>query len=304
MIRLEIEKKDTLETIINLLDQAKIEYTTDPKEPYDKIIFTELTKSTLEKMKKEKQNTHQIIFISFGIENKIYKSQMRKSKNSEKYLEQVKQLNTLAHTIIISLPYYKSVFPHAIVIEKPYQKTEKTKKAIRKKYDLSTQKKSILCCDLEYQNIPNIIKLSEQNKNQKIMLFGYTPDYKLSKKNRQLLKNLPPNIIQVKTILFQNYEELIPIVDTVILFTYDYKMEYIYKAFEQKKTILIKEEKILDDYLINSKHLYTFKDQKELELKLKKIKENRVSNLNFNKEEFLKKISSSNIIDKIQKYLA
>lgn len=304
MIKIEIDSKELTMDIINLLEQANIKYTTSSNEDYDQVLFAELTNKVINKMQEEKKNNKKIIFITKNIETKIYQAINSKTKHHFQYLEKVKKINILANLIISTLPYYKTIFPKAIIIETPYTKRVKTKKEILLKYKIPHQNRIILCCDFDYRHLEDIDTLARQYPKYKIILFGYINDQKISYKNWQTLKILPPNVIFVKSHDIICYQEIVSLTDLIILFTYDYQMKYIYEAFEQKKNVIIKEEGLLEDYLVNSKHLYTFKDTKELNLKVKKIIENRVSNLNYNKQQFLKNVNTGHIIDKIQKYLS
>ena len=80
-------------------------------------------------------------------------------------------------------------------------------------------------------------------------------------------------------------------------------INYLFLLFSMKKAVLIKNSDIYNDYLVNSRNTYLFNDYSNLEMKLNKVINGRVSNLTNDAYDLIKNNTFSKISVKFKEYL-
>ena len=133
---------------------------------------------------------------------------------------------------------------------------------------------------------------------------GYNPDYNLSLKQKNLLNDMPKNVLKIKYYDLNIFSDLAKISD-IVIFTEDknINIDYMYTILLFKKQMILKQNNLFDDFYINSKNSYIYNNKKDLELKFKKIIESRVSNLTDNAYLLIKEATFDEIIKKYNAYL-
>ena len=298
MILVYIENKEILTKTISYLENANINYVTDINLEYEYILLAEVNNKILKLMENKKNK--KIIFITYLEEENIL---------NNKISEKLKKLLNKSYKIIVSLPSIKKnlkkVTKNEIVIiehELPIISISKSNSDIYNKYKISRRKKKIVLFDFDYNNIEIIYELAHQYKKINFVYVGFKPDYLLKEKQKDLLNNMPKNITYIKYYNFNILCDISKISYLIISFnTID--INYLYMILLFKKQLLIKENNKYEDYLINSKNSYIFKDNKDLLIRLNKILDNRVSNLTDNGYLLIKNNTFNEITKKYSFYI-
>lgn len=298
MILVYIENKEILTKTISYLENANINYVTDINLEYEYILLAEVNNKILKLIEKKKNK--KIIFITYLEEENIL---------NNKISEKLKKLLNKSYKIVVSLPSIKKnlkkVTKNEIVIiehELPIISISKSNSDIYNKYKISRRKKKIVLFDFDYNNIEIIYELAHQYKKINFVYVGFKPDYLLKEKQKDLLNNMPKNITYIKYYNFNILCDISKISYLIISFnTID--INYLYMILLFKKQLLIKENNKYEDYLINSKNSYIFKDNKDLLIRLNKILDNRVSNLTDNGYLLIKNNTFNEITKKYSFYI-
>ncbi len=298
MILVYIENKEILTKTISYLENANINYVTDIDLEYEYILLAEVNNKILKLIENKKNK--KIIFITYLEEENIL---------NNKISEKLKKLLNKSYKIIVSLPSIKKnlkkVTKNEIVIiehELPIISISKSNSDIYNKYKISRRKKKIVLFDFDYNNIEIIYELAHQYKKINFVYVGFKPDYLLKEKQKDLLNNMPKNITYIKYYNFNILCDISKISYLIISFnTID--INYLYMILLFKKQLLIKENNKYEDYLINSKNSYIFKDNKDLLIRLNKILDNRVSNLTDNGYLLIKNNTFNEITKKYSFYI-
>lgn len=298
MILVYIENKEILTKTISYLENANINYVTDINLEYEYILLAEVNNKILKLIENKKNK--KIIFITYLEEENIL---------NNKISEKLKKLLNKSYKIVVSLPSIKKnlkkVTKNEIVIiehELPIISISKSNSDIYNKYKISRRKKKIVLFDFDYNNIEIIYELAHQYKKINFVYVGFKPDYLLKEKQKDLLNNMPKNITYIKYYNFNILCDISKISYLIISFnTID--INYLYMILLFKKQLLIKENNKYEDYLINSKNSYIFKDNKDLLIRLNKILDNRVSNLTDNGYLLIKNNTFNEITKKYSFYI-
>ncbi|MDD3453127.1 MAG: hypothetical protein PHN42_02475 [Bacilli bacterium] len=302
MLLIYIENKDLLSKIINYLDHTSIKYTTNLKDNYDYILLAEISKKTIELSYEKK-----IIFITYLIENKIYLNYNSKNKKNNIYKNNLNNFFNKCFQIITSNNYIKEMInknfnKNTVTIEHILPDV-KISKNIYNKYKLNKRKK-ILLIDINYQHIKDLYLLCYLYPKYDFIYIGYKPSYLMKKKDIENLNNLPNNVIYIKYYDLNIYSDLCKISELVINYEdINLDIKYLYTILLLKKQLLIKESRYFDNFLLDNKNCYFFKDNKELILKIKKIFNNRITNLTSESYELIKNNTFDEIVKKFNKYL-
>lgn len=298
MILVYIENKEILTKTISYLENANINYVTDINLEYEYILLAEVNNKILKLIENKKNK--KIIFITYLEEENIL---------NNKISEKLKKLLNKSYKIIVSLPSIKKnlkkVTKNEIVIiehELPIISISKSNSDIYNKYKISRRKKKIVLFDFNYNNIEIIYELAHQYKKINFVYVGFKPDYLLKEKQKDLLNNMPKNITYIKYYNFNILCDISKISYLIISFNI-IDINYLYMILLFKKQLLIKENNKYEDYLINSKNSYIFKDNKDLLIRLNKILDNRVSNLTDNGYLLIKNNTFNEITKKYSFYI-
>lgn len=295
MILVYIENKELLTKIISYLDKTELKYTTDFNSEYDYIIISSFRNKILNFINNINLKNKKIIYLTYLDEDKIINNKM----NEEYY-----NLLDKCYKIIVSLPSIKKFLETKIksnisIIEKelPIININKKDSDIYNRYNISKRKKKILLLDFNYKNIDTIYEIAINNSNYNFIYVGFKSDYQINNKSLTLLYNMPNNVTMIKYYDFYILIDLIKLSYLIINFE-KINIDNIYMIFLLKKQLLTKYDKLYEDYLINSKNSYIFKNKKELILRLNKILNDRVANLSDNGYFLIKDNTFNNIVKK------
>lgn len=295
MILVYIENKELLTKIISYLDKTELKYTTDFNSEYDYIIISSFRNKILNFINNINLKNKKIIYLTYLDEDKIINNKM-----NEKYYN----LLDKCYKIIVSLPSIKKFLETKIksnisIIEKelPIININKKDSDIYNRYNISKRKKKILLLDFNYKNIDTIYEIAINNSNYNFIYVGFKSDYQINNKSLTLLYNMPNNVTMIKYYDFYILIDLIKLSYLIINFE-KINIDNIYMIFLLKKQLLTKYDKLYEDYLINSKNSYIFKNKKELILRLNKILNDRVANLSDNGYFLIKDNTFNNIVKK------
>ena len=268
-----IENKNILAQILTLLDISKIEYTTNVKNRYNKILITDINNKILKIIKNKKA-----ILLTNYIEDKIL--------NKDLNIENLK--------IITSMPILKNN-KNTTFIPKPIPRYNvKKNKEIYTNYNISKNKKKIIIIDKYLKYIKELENIMESNPDYEIIYVGYKNIKKQEKLN---------NVIWIKYINLDIFNDLCNISNIVIIFDKDIDINYIYMAILTHTEIFMIEDNMYNNYFVSSKHYYSFNDTKNLNEKLKKLLTSRTSSLNYNSYLLIQDNTEKKYIEEIKKIL-
>lgn len=287
MILVYIENKELLTQTINYLDNTDLYYTTDLETDYDLVLIAELTNKINTFIDKCLLNKKRVIFLTNLEMKKIYLNSKLNNKNSKIYMNKLINILNKCHKVIVSLPSIKNILKNKIktnieIIPKelPIINISRDSKEIYKKYNISKRKKKVVIIDLNYNNIQTLLELDTLYKKINFIYVGYKPDYLMTEQDKISLRKLSKNVTFIKYYNFNIISDILKVTNLVISFEdINLDIDYLYLILLFKKELLIKYSYLYDDYLINSKNAYIFKNKEGLFQKLKKIDENRVSKL-------------------------
>lgn len=301
MILVYIEDRKLLTKIVSYLENASLSYTTDLKVEYEYLLIAEANNKIIKLLDNIDLKTKKIIFISYLEEENILKNKISDKLN--------KILNK-CYKIIVSLPSIKNILKkitkNEIVIiehELPIISISRSNNEIYNKYKISKRKKKIVLLDFDYNNIEIIYEIANKYKRINFVYIGFKPDYLIKEKQLNLLYNMPKNITMVKYYDFNILSDICKISHLIINFEEIFDIKYLYMILLFKKQLLIKESKMYEDYLINSKNSYIFSDNKDLLIRLNKILEGRVANLTDNGYLLIKNNTFNEITKKYSFYI-
>lgn len=302
MILVFLDDKFLLTKTITYLESASLSYTTDLNVEYEYILIGEANNKVMKLLDEIDLKTKKIIFLSYLEEENILKNKINDKLN--------KILNK-SYKIIVSLPSIKNILKKKIkndivVIERelPIISISKNNSEIYNKYKISKRKKKILLLDFDYNNIEIIHELATKYNKINFIYVGFKSDYLIKEKQLNLLYNMPKNVTLVKYFDFNILSDLVKVSSLVINFEIiKFNIEYLYMILLFKKQLLTKESIMYEDYLINSKNAYIFKDNKDLLIRLNKILTDRVANLTDNGYLLIKDNNFNEIAKKYSFYI-
>lgn len=301
-----IENKELLGKIMTYLKNTNT--LTTSLENFDTVIFAEVNNRIIKNIESFKEQGKRIIFLLYLEENKIYIQSKLNNKTSRNYMKKIRHILELSDIVITSLPFFKELFSldkiKIIEYELPNLNISKQTSDIYKKYDLKRRKKKILIFDFDYHYLDYVEEVIEKYPKLEYIYVGFKPDYLLTLKNQNKVKNLSS---KVKFIFYYNLEvitDLIQVSNMILNFEdINLKRSYLYVIFLLKKELLMKQSSFYDNYLINSKNVYTFKTKDGLLKKLNKIEYDRLSNLTDNAYDLIRNCSEEDISQKFAKIL-
>ena len=301
-----IEDKELQTKIISYLDYVKTDYTLDLNDIYDTVIIAQVNKNTKEIIKNKK-----VIFITYLEEEKIYKNFTKNNKKSRSYKIKIMSILKKCNLIITSIEGIKSLLLkegnlkiEVIPKEIPVINISKNNKEIYERYNISKRKKKIIIIDKEYNNLEYLDFMTNKYPKYQFIYIGFTPDYKLTKKDKNMLYNLSSSVIKIKYIDLNIFSDLLKMTDFVISFdNLLLDIEYFYVSVILKKQLLCKETILYNPNYINSKNIYFFNDIKDLDLKFGRMINHRIANLTDETYEEIKDNTFENIAKKYSIYL-
>lgn len=274
-----IENKNHLAQVLSILDLINIPYTTNVKEKYHTVLITDINSRILKIIKNKK-----VILYTNYIEEKIL---------TKKFLIP----SSLHSKIITSLSILKKR-NDTVFIPNPIPKfTTKKNKLIYEKYHLSKNKKRIIIIDLYLEYLNQIEKIIGQYPKYEIIYIGYR---NLKKEEKQKINNL--DIVWIKYIDLDSYNDLCNISDLAVVYS-QVPIMYLYMTILSHTELFLIEDNIYSNYLIASKHYYSFVDTDQLILKINKLLNNRTSSLNDNAYFLIEKNTESTYLEQLKKTL-
>jgi len=281
-----IENRILLGKIMTYLKKNETPFTTKLDDNIDAVIFAEITPKIIKKIEYYKSLGKKIIYILYLEENKIYIQSKLNNKNSRNYMDKIHKIIDLSDYVIASLPFFKSLLGEKIkIIENELEEFNLIKQTndILKKHSLKRRKKKILIIDFDYNYLDYVEEVVDKYPKLEYIYLGLKPDYLLSLKDQTRIKKLENKVKFIYYYNSNNIVEFIQISNMVLNFeNIKLDIKYIYIIFLLKKEIVMKDYSLYEDYLINSKNIYTFKTKDGLLKKLNKIEHNRLSNLTDN----------------------
>lgn len=281
-----IENKELLTKIISYLDYNKKSYTLDINSEYEYVVIADINKRSLEISKGKK-----IIFIAYLLEEKIYKVFTKNNKQNREFKNRlIRNINEF-YKVIVSLEPLKNMLntkTNIQVINKeiPTINISNTK-YLYDTYNIKKRKKNILFIDFNYEGLNNILCLSLKYPKYNFIYLGFKQYYNMTKKEKDIYNKLPSNIYKIKYYDLNIFCDILKISDYVINESnIMLDIKYLYAIFIMKKRFLTKSNILLDN-LIDSKHIYTYNDTKELLLKTNKIFEERLSDITDNAYDYI-----------------
>jgi len=297
-----IEKKELLGEIITYLKESKTPYTTDIDVDIDTVLFAEITPRIIKKMEYYKELDKKIIFILYLEEEKIYIQSKLNNKTSKNYIKKINYIINISDIVVASLPFFKNLFGDKVVIIEHILNSfsiSKQTNEILKKYSLKRRKKKILIFDFDYHYLDYIESVVEKYPKLEYIYLGLKPNYLLTFKNKKKLKNLEEKVTFIPYYNLNAIIDFIQLSDMIINFEdINLKRSYLYIIFLLKKELIMKQSSLFEDYLINSKNVYTFKTKDGLLKKLNKIEHDRLGNLTDNAYDIIRSCSEMEIIKK------
>ncbi len=304
MVFVYIENKKFLSKIITYLEKSQILFTTDFNVDYDTVLVAEINKRTLKLVENSYLLKKKIVFLSHLEEDKILYNYNLNNKQSIEYRSRLYNFLNMCDLIIVSLPYFKKILNkkikrNIIVIEREVGIFNlKADSNIYTRFEMSKRKKKVLYIDNKYEFLSEFFQIALANPKIDFIMLGFIPDYYLSEHKKHLLMNVPSNVKSIKYYDENILIDLIKIMNTVIYTDKVVDINFIYKVLFLKKNLIVKENKIYDNYLIDNKNIYLF-DKTNLVKKTCKLLNGDVANLTLDGYDVVKKNRFNNIVSKI-----
>lgn len=275
-----IEDKNNLAKVLSYLDLANISYTTNIKDNYKTVLITDISNKVINIIKDKK-----VILLTNFIEEKILKRKFLLPKIEHlKIITSIGQLKGKNNVCFIPtcLPKYN----------------QKKEKYIYEKYHLVKNKKRIIILDIYLEHIKEIDELTDKYLNYEIIYVGYRS---LKKQELNKMKNM--NVVWIKYLSLEDYNDLCNISSMSIIFTANIKIEYIYMTILTHTELFLIEDNIHSNYFIPCRHYFSFHDVLGLIQKLNKFIEERTSSLNDNAYFYIENNTEKNYLQALKKYL-
>ena len=302
MILIMIENRTLLSKIVSYFDSENVKYTTNPENDYDYFLAAELNHRVIKKIKENIFKNKKIIFITYLEEYKINIFNESKSSKAIAYNNLLKTILNECYLIIVSLPWFKELLnknikTKIVVIEKENPNLFNSR-------NFKTLKNNCLIINYNFKELEQINDIAIKFPKINFQILGYLPDYLLSLKNISLINNFPSNIKIIKSFdLFDYYKHVNQ--NDVIVYCENNINHYNYLLYIilLKKQLLIKNLNIYNKYFVNSKNMYLYNNDKDFVNKLRKILDNKVSNISIDAYILLKDNSFSKISKKFKEIL-
>lgn len=308
MIFVYIEDYSFLTRVIYYLKKANINYTTDLDSDFSYILVAQVNAKTLKFI--DEHSDKKIIFMTHLEEEKIYHHFNSNNKYSKTHKNRYHSFFHKCYKLLVSLPYFKMILKNdcsqidIIPFELPIINISRNTKDIYNKYDLSKRRKKILIIDLYYDYLSYIYELGIRYPKYDFIYVGYKSKYLLTKKEKSILNDMTSNISYISYIDLNIYSDLCKISYIVIDFcSYLLDRSYLYVSFLLKKSLLLYDSSLYQDFIIPSKHCYIFKDKEDLFLRIDKIINERVMNLTEIGYDLIKKFTMEEIVKKYRESL-
>ncbi len=298
MVFVYIDDKKLLTKIIQYLELNKISVTTNYKDEYDKVIIGQINTKTKEIINEAYVNKKQIVFIAYNLESKIIKEFTKEEDNLFK--KNFTEICDLSSNILVSLPAIKQILSKKICSNK----IEILPREIPIIHKVTTKKRNgnIIIFDPNYKNIEAAYQIALKYPKRKVKVIGFQSDNLLTKKTKELIKGMPNNVIFIK--YWDDYIYTSGCLNSSIIIYCDNALKDLYLLdilFISKKIVIVKDDIIFKNYLVNSKNSYTYIDDSDLLIKLKKIFDNRVANLTLESYDLIKNNNLKEISVKLSK---
>lgn len=274
-----IENKNHLAKILSELDLINISYTTNIKDNYHTVLITDINSRIIKIIKNKK-----VILYTPFIEEKIL--------NKKFLMPKVEKLKIITSLSILKKRNDTLFIPPII----PKIITKKNK-LIYEKYNLIKNKKRLIIVDLYLEYLKEIEQIIEKYSKYEIIYIGYK---NLKKEEKNKINNL--NIIWIKYIDLDSYNDLCNIADIAIIYS-SINIKYLYTTILTHTELFLIEDNIYSNYLIASKHYYSFNNIDELIMKLNKYILGRTSSLNDNAYFLIEQNNECNYLNLLKKYL-
>lgn len=278
MVYLNIDDIKLLTKIITYLDYMNIKYTFTLKDDIEYILISNINRKNVSLMEKYK-----VIYIAYNDEQNIV-------NNIDKY-----EVLEKCYKVVVSIEYIKSILKEYIKTDIEVIHKEIPLIKYNKKDTKMLKNKYIVINDFDLNNLDVIYNLVNKF-DYKYYLIGFN---KLSKKESELYNNLPKKVVKIKYYDYDVYKDLVKNSYMIIDMNNNIDLKYIQIPILYKKNIIVKDITYYDKYLISNKDIYMYNSERDLLIKIKKIKENRLSNLT---EDIYYKISMDNFKNIAVKY--
>lgn len=304
MIFVYIENKKFLSKVIAYLEKSALLYTTDLNDDYDIVLVAEINKRTMKLVRNSYLLKKKIVFLTYLEEEKILFNYHLNNKLSIEYRSRLYAFLNMCNLIIVSLPYFKEILNKKIkrnimVIEREVGVFNlKTDLNIYSHFNLSKRKKKVLYIDNRYEFLADFFQIALANPKVEFIMLGYIPNYYLSDHKKNLLMNIPNNVKSIKYYDDSFLTDLIKVMNTVIYTDKVVDMNLIYKVLFLKKNLIVRENKLYNNYLIDNKNIYLF-DKSSLVKKTCKLLNGDIANLTLDGYDVVKKNQFNNIVTKI-----
>lgn len=274
-----IENKNYLAQVLSILDLINIPYTTNIKDKYHTVLIVDINNRILKIIKNKKV----ILYTQFIEEKILTKKFLLPSNLPIKIITNLAILKKRSDTIFIP-----PILPKFIT---------KKNKFIYEKYHLIKNKKRIIIMDLYLEHLKEIEKIIEQYSKYEIIYVGYK---NLRKEQKQKMNDW--NVIWIKYIDLNSYNDLCNVSDLAIIYS-SIPITYLYMTILTHTELFLLENNIYANYLIASKHYYSFTTTEQLISKINKLLTNRTSSLNDNAYFLIEKNTENYYLEQLKKSL-
>ena len=298
-----IENNELSSKIISYLDYINKEYTLDINSKYEYVLIADINKKSIEISKNKK-----VILITYLFEKKIYKAFIKNNKQNREFKNRLINCINKFNKVIVSIEYIKELLEaktntEIITINKELPPINiGNTKYLYDIYKIKKRRKNILFIDFEYEGLENINMLALKYPKLNFLYLGFKPYYSMTKKEKKIYDNLPPNIYKIKYYNINIFCDILKLSDIVInesniLFD----INYLYAILILKKKFLSKN--IAYKNLLDNKHIYMYQNQKEMILKFSKIFEERLADISINAYDYVVNNTFFQIAKKYSIYL-
>lgn len=309
MILIYIEDNKLQGKVISYLDYAKTNYTTNFNDDFTTILIAQINKKTIDLI--NKYNNKKIIFLTYLIEDKIYLHYNSNNKKNKIIKNNFNNIFNKCYRVITSQECIKKIIEknikrNIVVINKelPIINISNANKDIYIKYNIDKRHKKILIIDLNYKYLNDLYKISYLYPKYNFIYIGFKPNYLLKNKDIEILYSLPNNVTLIKYLDLNIYSDLCKISYLIINYeNINLDIKYLYLTLLFRKQMIIKNSDYYESFLLDNKNTYIFNNTDELLLRIKKIINERISNLSEEGYELIKNNTFENTAKKFNMYL-
>ncbi|MEG0994913.1 MAG: glycosyltransferase family 4 protein [Bacilli bacterium] len=285
-----------IEHQMKALKEVKVPYTLDVNDNYDIVHLNMYLLKSYYLAKSKKKAGKKIVYHAHSTEEDFKNSFIFSNQIAPFFKKWIIKCYSLGDYIITPTPYSKKLL-ESYGIKKPivaisngielsfFKRTkelEMESSSFRKKYGFKSNDKVIMGIGLylERKGILDFVELAKRLPEYKFIWFGFTPLYTVPKKIRKAVRTDLPNLTFAGYVPQEDIKKAMASFDLYLFPTLEETEGIpILEACAMKIPAIIRDIKVFDEWLVDSKNVYKAKDINDFEIKIKSYLNNELKDL-------------------------